>query len=349
MNIRKLKELIGKALTKDFKRAIMIWGGPGIGKSCGVKQVCTEHDAGFCDLRLAQCDPTDLRGVLVYSPQTDKGRWVHPNSLPNGDAKKRGILFLDEINLAPPSVQAAAYQLVLDRKVGDYVLPDGWMVVAAGNRAEDSALVQDMPPPLLNRFVQVDAEADFDVFKDYALRSGFHPFVTGFLNWKKEYLYTAPEASVKAFATPRSWEALSDVLKTFDMETEVVIGTIGRGVGTEFVAFAELASVLEPTIDGILKGNYTLPKEDHYVFFIFSALASKIRENKDYAVQHYGYIDYLTTQSRKVLAAVGYSDVAKSFPEAYRHFKKQTPDVFKRLVATLGKLVQSAILDAEVK
>jgi hypothetical protein len=113
------------------------------------------------------------------------------------------------------------------------------------------------------------------------------------------------------------------------------------------VAFAELATELEPTVNKILKGDYALPSEPHHVFFIFSAIMSKIKDDADVAVQHYEYVEFLANNQQRVAAAVGYADVARGYPLAYRVFKQKATDVYKRLVRSLGKLVEEAVLEAE--
>ena len=120
----------------DKKLPVFIWGAPGIGKSSIVKQIAKEQELNFLDLRLSLLDPTDLKGIPFFNAETKEGVWAKPSFLPSIEGSK-GILFLDEINTAPPAVQASAYQLILDRKVGEYELPEGWSIVAAGNREND--------------------------------------------------------------------------------------------------------------------------------------------------------------------------------------------------------------------
>ena len=129
-------------VTQRITHAVMIWGPAGIGKSSIVSQVAAAHELAFVDVRLSQLAPTDLRGLPV--PDGKVSRWLPPEFLPQGGT---GVLFLDELNMAPPTLQGVAQQLILDRRVGSYVLPDGWFVWAAGNRKEDRAATFDMPAP----------------------------------------------------------------------------------------------------------------------------------------------------------------------------------------------------------
>src|SRR5260221_11820815 len=139
--IGELKQTIKKIyqLSEHGKYvAAMIWGPPGVGKSAGVREAAKDLGVNFIDLRVAQMNPVDLRGLPDVKKTKQLAKWLTPDFFPQ-DGK--GILFLDEMNLAPQSVMNAGYQLVLDRKLGDYVVPEGWIIVAAGNRAEDSATV----------------------------------------------------------------------------------------------------------------------------------------------------------------------------------------------------------------
>ncbi|MEZ0277326.1 MAG: ATP-binding protein, partial [Roseimicrobium sp.] len=148
-----LSEYLTSLITHDLRLSVMIWGAPGIGKSSIVAQTARAHDMQFIDLRLSQLAPTDLRGLPVAHDGVS--RWFPPEFLPT---EGRGVLVLDELNLAPPAMQGMAQQLVLDRRVGSYEVPDGGFIRAAGNRKEDRAAVFDMPAPLANRFIHLEVE-----------------------------------------------------------------------------------------------------------------------------------------------------------------------------------------------
>ena len=169
---------ISKSLEKLIQSQIpvFVWGSPGIGKSSIIKQIAVEKGLEFVDLLL---DPTDLKGIPFFDQENNEAVWASPNFLPKNPNSK-GILFLDEINTAPPSVQASAYQLVLDRKVGDYELPKGWSIVAAGNNESDRGVVYRMPPPLANRFVHLNMEVSFDDWKGWAYENGIESSIIAF-------------------------------------------------------------------------------------------------------------------------------------------------------------------------
>src|SRR5258708_38449740 len=188
-----------------------IWGPCGVGKSQIVFQVANDTQREFRDVRAGQLDPVDLRGLpRITSLQTE---WAPPKFLPTSG---KGILFLDELTSAPQMTQAACYQLVLDRRLGEYVLPDGWVVIAAGNPASERGVHFSMPRPLRNRFVHLELEADLDDWCKWSIKAGVRPEIFAFLRFKPQLLHTADTTSDQnAWPTPRSWEMASSVLSGF--------------------------------------------------------------------------------------------------------------------------------------
>ena len=153
-----------------------IWGACGVGKSQLVAQVADDLDFEFLDVRAVQLDPVDLRGLPRI--KDDQTQWVPPKFLPTAG---KGILFLDELTSAPQMTQAGCYQLVLDRKLGEYVLPGGWVVIAAGNPASERGVHFSMPRPLRNRFVHLELEADLNDWCKWAVGAGVRPEIIAFL------------------------------------------------------------------------------------------------------------------------------------------------------------------------
>ena len=227
-----------------LKISTMLWGPPGIGKSSIVAQTAAGHRLDFIDLRLSQLAPTDLRGLPVA--KNGASRWFPPEFLPR---KGKGILFLDEINLAPPAMQGMAQQLILDRRVGSYVVPKGWYIWAAGNRKEDRASVFDMPAPLANRFLHLEVEPDLDSFKAYALANGFHEHIVAFLSFRPPLLHKL-DPQQPAWPSPRSWEMAS---KLYAAGLDVT-PAIGAGAAAEFGAYLSVYRQL-PDLERILSGN----------------------------------------------------------------------------------------------
>ena len=216
-------------LLAQIHKPAFLWGPPGVGKSQVVAQVATALGIRLIDIRAILLDPVDLRGL----PTVEQGRaaWAIPAFLPEDGA---GILFLDELNAAPPLVQAACYQLVLDRALGEYRLPDGWTVFAAGNREGDRAVTARMSSALANRFVHLVFETDIDDWSRWAMGAGdLRPEVVAFLRWRPELLHQF-EPTEKAFPSPRAWASISHILAAAppsDVEFALYEGTVGRGRG----------------------------------------------------------------------------------------------------------------------
>ena len=279
MKAKELKESLAKLI--DAKLPTFIWGSPGIGKSSIVKQIAKEKNLEFIDLRLSLLDPTDLKGIPFFDNKNNEAVWAQPNFLPK-EPKSLGILFLDEINTAPPSVQAAAYQLVLDRKVGDYKLPDGWAIVAAGNSESDRGVVYRMPPPLANRFVHLDMEVNFEDWKSWAYKNSIEPSIIAFLNYDNSKLFNFnPNSNEKSFATPRSWEYVDKILKANinkGSELELLSGAVGKDAAVSFIAFKKVMHQL-PNIEDILNGKDIEIKQDSQLLFaLISALVAKLKD-----------------------------------------------------------------------
>jgi MoxR-like ATPase len=245
-------EALGDLLTvfvkNDVSHAVMVWGAPGVGKSSIVAQIARDNDLQFVDVRLSQLAPTDLRGLPV--PADGVSRWYPPEFLPT---KGRGILFLDELNMAPPTMQGVAQQLILDRRVGSYVLPDGWFVWAAGNRKEDRASVHDMPAPLANRFLHLDVAADLDSFRRYAATRKLDERIPAFLAFRPQLLH-ALDARRPAWPSPRSWEMANTLLRAGADITPAV----GEAAAAEFAAFCDVYGKL-PEIEKILSAKSAKP------------------------------------------------------------------------------------------
>ena len=253
-----------KSLRKAFKnkRPIFLWGPPGIGKSDIIKQLGTELDAHVIDVRLSLWEPTDIKGIPYFDSNTSKMVWAPPSELPDAELAKQHktiILFMDEMNSAAPSVQAAAYQLVLNRRVGTYQLPDNVVMVAAGNRETDKGVTYRMPAPLANRFVHLEMTCDWEDWQDWAVENKVHKDVVGFLTFSKKDLYDFdPKSASRAFATPRSWSFVSELLVDNDCDestlTDLTSGAIGEGLAIKFMAHRKHSSKM-PNPTDILLGS----------------------------------------------------------------------------------------------
>lgn len=243
------------------KRPLFLWGPPGIGKSELVEGIARELDGLMIDLRLGQMEPTDIRGIPFYNKDIGKMDWAPPVELPDQETAAQYpivVLFLDELNSAAPSVQSAAYQLILNRRIGKYVLPDNVVMVAAGNRESDKGVTYRMPTPLANRFIHQEMKVDFASWQEWAVNNRVHKDVVGYLSFAKQDLYDFDAKSAsRAFATPRSWSFVSELLDdSVDDETltNLVAGTVGEGLAVKFMAHRKIASRMPNPAD-ILAGK----------------------------------------------------------------------------------------------
>ena len=250
------KRSIRKAI--QTRRPVFLWGPPGIGKSDIVKQIGQDAGRDVIDVRLALWEPTDIKGIPYYNAEKGTMVWAPPSELPM-DPDSTAIIFLDELNSAPPAVQAAAYQLILNRRVGTYALPKGVDIVAAGNREGDRGVTYRMPAPLANRFIHLEMKIDFDDFQEWAVMNAVHPEVVGYVGFAKQDLYDFdPKSPSKAFATPRSWVFVSDLLKDDDCDIDtlhnLIAGAVGDGLAVKFMAHRKIAGRL-PKAEDILSGK----------------------------------------------------------------------------------------------
>ena len=255
-----------KAILKAFKvkRPVFLWGPPGIGKSEVVSEITDELNGLMIDLRMAQMEPTDIRGIPYFNKDNGKMDWAPPVDLPDEELASQYpiiVLFLDEMNSAPPAVQAAGYQLILNRRVGKYKLPDNVVIVAAGNRESDKGVTYRMPMPLANRFVHIEMRPDFSSWQNWAVNKNIHQDVVGYLSFAKQDLYDFDsKSSSKAFATPRSWCFVSDLLDDDDTDTDtlynLVAGAVGEGLAVKFMAHRKIAGKMPAPAD-ILSGKIT--------------------------------------------------------------------------------------------
>ena len=272
-----------------IKRPIFVWGGPGIGKSEVIHQIAKNIDAHVIDIRLSLWEPTDNKGIPYFNSKENNMVWAQPSELPtSAEAKKHKniVLFLDEMNSAAPSVQAAAYQLILNRKVGQYELPDNVLSCAAGNREADKGVVYRMPAPLANRFIHLEMKPEFDDWFEWAVEHNIHKDVVGYLTFSKKDLYDFdPKSPSRSFATPRSWSFVSELLSD-DLDentvTDLVSGAVGEGLAVKFMAHRKVASEL-PNPSEILEGKITemKSKEISAMYSLTVSLCYELKEAND--------------------------------------------------------------------
>ncbi|MFM1803512.1 MAG: hypothetical protein RL136_391 [Planctomycetota bacterium] len=259
-----------------------IWGPPGVGKSAVVGQLARERGLELVDIRAPLLDPTDLRGIPAVVG--DRAEWFAPSFLPREGAPP-GVLFFDELNAAPPIVQASLYQLVLDRRIGEYHLPEGWVVVAAGNRERDRSVAFRMPDALANRFVHLEFEPSFDDWRRWAVARRLNASVVAFLSLRRELLHK-PGDNERAFPTPRSWEMAADIVDAYGTALaadEVLAGAVGKGAAIEFLRFVANELSLKE-IDAVLSDpeNAPLPTKASSLYVLVSNIA---RRGDDQAIR----------------------------------------------------------------
>jgi MoxR-like ATPase len=283
----------------------MVWGPPGVGKSQLVAQVARRHAVRMIDIRLSQMEPSDLRGIPFRVGE--RVEWAVPAVLPDAERHgSRGVLFLDEITSAAPTVSAAAYQLILDRRLGEYEVPPGWAIFAAGNRQGDRGVTYAMPAPLANRFAHFDFDWNLDDWVAWAYASAIDERVIAFLRFKPELLFAFdPAHSHMAFPTPRSWEFAHRALQKFGDSPELLRGSlqacVGPAAGIELHAFVENLDQM-PDLDAILRGEEVpVPRAIDLQYAVASALVGR-------AIRARG-----TPEERQVLGRV--LDYAGRFPE----------------------------------
>lgn len=257
---------------------IMLWGPPGVGKSAIIRDVCEKAGVDFIDIRLSQREPVDLRGLPV--PKEDSVDWLISGEWPR-DPDSRGIILFDEITAADRSLQVAAYELILDRRLGNlYNLPDGWLVVAAGNRAEDRAVAQTFSSALANRFCHLDVEADLDSWCQWAAANQVHPDVIGFVRFRPECFFNMNGKVEQGWPSPRSWTRVASTLENAgegldeDTLSLMVQGLVGAGAATEFLAFRRWSKEL-PDVPAMLRGEtpISIPERADQRFAFCSSLA----------------------------------------------------------------------------
>jgi len=316
-------------LDEEFKSTrtghhipVMIWGPPGVGKSQLVSQVAKAHDRPMIDIRLSQMEPSDLRGIPFR--EGEKVEWAIPSMLPN--AKKhgdQGILFLDEITSAPPSVSAAAYQLILDRRLGDYMVPPGWAIFAAGNRQGDRGVTYSMPAPLANRFSHYEIDINLDDWVLWAYKNNIDERIIAFLRFRPELLFDFdPAHNPMAFPTPRSWEFVHNALHKFGQQPQLFVGAlqacVGPAAGIELNAFIANLDQM-PDLDAIVQGEAVpTPKEIDLQYAVASALVGRAIRAKGSDIANKTYtniLKYAGSFPQKEMGVMLVSDMHRAIGE----------------------------------
>lgn len=271
---------------------LMIWGPPGIGKSTFIRMLCEENNIGFIDVRLAQREPVDIRGLPV--PRDDKKGidWIVSSEWPRAgetDTPAKGIILFDEITAADSTLQVAAYEFILDRRLGKlYEVPDGWYIVAAGNRTGDGAVARTMSSALANRFCHIEVGSNSDDWLNWSLVNGIDPLVTAFIRYMPQRLFSMEGNRERGWPSPRTWERVSLELELAeknnldrDLLHIIVEGLVGKGPALEFMAFIDWSAKV-PDIKKMLEGEIAVkvPKRPDQRYAMLSAIVHHIRQRK---------------------------------------------------------------------
>jgi hypothetical protein len=298
---------------------VMLWGPPGVGKSDMVREVALKHGAPVIDIRLSQMEPSDLRGIPFRHEGTVE--WAIPSILPDTDRHgTEGILFLDEITSAPPTVSAAAYQLILDRRLGEYQVPEGWAIFAAGNRQGDRGVTYSMPAPLANRFSHFEVETNLDDWVAWAYRNNIDERIIAFLRFRQDLLFEFDASQNPiAFPSPRSWEFAHRALHKFEDHPELFSGAlqacVGKAAGIELAAF--IASLDQmPDLDAIVNGDTVdTPKEIDLQYAVATALvgrAIRAKDTDDATKVHGNILNYANSFPQREMGVMMVSDMHRA-------------------------------------
>ena len=290
---RAYSTVINSGLPIKTMPSVMLWGAPGTGKSQAVRQIAreieenTEKKVCVTDVRLLLFNPIDLRGIPTANADKTLAVWLKPQIFQMDPSESIvNILFLDEISAAPQSVQAAAYQITLDRVVGEHRLPENCIVIAAGNRVTDKSVAFKMPKALANRLMHIEVEGSFASWKEWAVSAGINDKVIGFLSFRQNYLMSFDAGSDDlAFPTPRSWEMVSNILNGISNDIDemysLIAGVVGTGAAIEFRTWAKIYKEL-PAVEDIFEGKMPpLPKNTDALYALTASMTSYAREHKD--------------------------------------------------------------------
>jgi len=273
------KQLMDVLLNVGTVRPVFIWGAPGIGKSAIVEQFAAEVGLECVSLLGSQLAPEDVIGV----PRIVEGRseFCPPRMIAREEPY---CLFLDELNACSQEVQKAFYSLILERRIGEYRLPEGSVVIGAGNRAQDSAITRPMSSALLNRMFHVEMKADSRIWLEWAARSGIHRHVYDYICSRPDHLWSQPSKTEEPFSTPRSWHMLSDAMQGWgenmtDRELSVLAnGCLTPAHATQFLAYMRQVRN-QYSIAGILDGRQSWPEkpeERDVLYFLAQSFRARL-------------------------------------------------------------------------
>lgn len=311
-----LKEYIIDALKVGL--VPMVEGSPGVGKSAIALGIASQLNAKLIDLRLSQCDPTDLLGLPSVNGQ-GRATYAPMDTFPlEGDELPKGkngwILFLDEFNSAPVSVQMAAYKLTLDRMVGQYHLHPAVSIICAGNKTTDGALVNRMSTANQSRLIHMELGVNTEDWVEWAQKNGIDSRITSYIQFRPSNLHKFdPQHNDKTFACPRTWEFLSRLIKDWDTipsgKVDLLSGTVSTAVAREFVNFTKCYLDL-PSISDIKSDpeGTLMPKQPSTLFALTGVLGDNADEDSSEP-----FLRYINRMSRE-FQVVAIKEMANRYP-----------------------------------
>lgn len=344
--------IIRNRLPVNTMPSVMLWGPPGVGKSQAIRQIANkiEYNTGkvvhVTDVRLLLFNPIDLRGIPTSNAEKTLSIWLKPQIFQMDPSENIvNILFLDEISAAPQSVQAAAYQITLDRVVGEHKLPDNCIVIAAGNRTTDKSVAFKMPKALANRLMHIEIEWNFNEWKQWAITAGINDKVIGFLSFRQNYLMGFDASSDDlAFPTPRAWEMVSDILNGIDDNIDdmysLIAGIVGTGVAVEFRTWAKIYKDL-PSIEDIFDGKMpAMPMNTDAMYALTASMTAYARSHKD--------------EMDRIANSIRYADkmppdfsvvLMKDYTSIDKHYKEQLMLIpeFTKWLQSKGSLMNGSV------
>lgn len=340
--------VIKNNISPKILPSVMLWGPPGVGKSQGVRQIAKEIEketgktVKITDVRLLLFNPIDLRGIPTANADKTLAIWLKPQIFQMDDSDDIvNILFLDEISAAPQSVQAAAYQITLDRVVGEHKLPDNCIVIAAGNRVTDKSVSFKMPKALANRLLHIEIEGSFDSWLNWAEKSGINRKVIGFLSFRTDKLFGFDAKNDDlAFATPRSWEMVSNILNNVSSNVNevypMIAGLIGSGLAMEFRSWCGMNGDL-PDIEGIFEGTEReIPKTSDSMYAVVNSMCSYAKDHRYETEKIANSLIYIEKFPADYIAILleNYSNIEENYA---RDVLVQIPE-YNRLVSKKGTM-----------
>lgn len=284
-----------------------IRGSPALGKSSLAQEIADKFGLMLIDVRLAECDPTEIGGFPYFDQELGKAKYYPLTTFPTTEDEipkgyKGWLLMLDEFSSASIATQGASYKLILDRKVGQHTLHPNVFIIAAGNKEDDGAIVNPMSTALISRFAMFQLELNFKDWMEWAVSSGIDYRITSYLNFKPTHLYQFKADATDPYSSPRTWHMLSNIIKgkpTKEIHLAVLASLIGEGVAREFMSFLELQDKL-PKFEAIVaKPDETvMPTELGVQWAIMGMIAHNI--NVTNAAQVCKYLDRFADELKVV-------------------------------------------------